>query len=70
MVLAGTSFYVNFFFGVCLDLIHCVKVRTIFRWLCRKKQAAEANVASLSAGLHLKLHMPDEALKVGRRKGG
>lgn len=28
-------------------------------------EAAEANVASLSAGLHLKLHMPDEALKVG-----
>ena len=34
------------------------------------EQAAEANVASLSAGLHLKLHMPDEALKVGGRKGG
>lgn len=28
-------------------------------------EAAEANVASVSAGLHLKLHMPDEALKLG-----
>jgi hypothetical protein len=30
-------------------------------------KAAEANVASVSAGLHLKLHMPDEALKLGRK---
>ena len=30
-------------------------------------KAAEANVASVSAGLYLKLHMPDEALKLGRK---
>ena len=33
----------------------------------RHPEAAEANVASVSAGLHLKLHMPDEALKLGRQ---
>ena len=28
-------------------------------------KVSEANVSALSAGLHLKLHMPDEAIKIG-----